>query len=326
MNYKKLLFTKENGSKIIEENLDNLKPDKGQCRIEVLFSGINYKDALGVLDQAKIFKTTPIVPGIDFVGLALGGKYKGQKVIGQGSGFGEHFDGGFSEYIVADENLIFPLPQGLSEKESMVLGTAGFTAALAIERMIINGQTKEKGPILVSGATGGVGSFSIQILDHLGFEAVALTHRPEHTEYLKSLGAKEVLNYEEVVNKNPRPLEKAKWGGVIDNLGGDFLSNIISEVDLWGNIASIGLAKGVELSTTVMPFILRGVSVLGASSANAPIDLRQKIWTKLGAEWKPKKLTELVSDEITLEQVISHSQALLEHKSKVGRTIVNLKK
>ena len=221
---KKLIYDKASQKLALSFFDEGAKPLKNtEVSVEVFYSSINYKDALGVSGRGSIFKTSPIIPGIDFSGLALTGKYKGQNVIGQGCGFGESFDGGYTQKTFCDESLLVPLPNGLSLKEAMALGTAGFTAALVVHRMLQNGQSKDKGPVLVSGATGGVGAFATQILNQLGFEVHVVTHRMEHEEYLKKLGASEVLDYEKAFSgKEVRALEKSKWGGVVDSLGGEF--------------------------------------------------------------------------------------------------------
>lgn len=323
--YKRLIYKKEIG--LSKENFD--VKDKASTQIEVFYSGINYKDALGVTGSAPIFKKDPIVPGIDFAGVISLGPNKGKKVIAQGEGFGESLDGGYTQVaLVEDESKLVSLPKGLTLKESMILGTAGFTAALAVYRMLKNGQKPEQGPVLVSGATGGVGSFAIQILKKVGFEVHALTHRMQFEGVLLNLGADRVLSYKQSFSsdKKVRPLEKSLWAGVIDNLGGDFLSQVIPQVKLWGNIASIGLAMDAKIETTVMPFILRGVSLLGVSSANSPHHVREEVWNKLSKEWKPQHMESLVDSEVSLFEVLSESKKLLEHKSKKGRIIVDLKK
>jgi NADPH2:quinone reductase len=299
--------------------------DTTDAHIEVHYSGINYKDALGVTGRGPIFKTTPIVPGIDFSGKALKGKFKGKYVIAQGSGFGESFDGGYTTHSFCDDEHLIELPDGLSPKESMTLGTAGFTAALAVHRMLSNNLKSSDGPVLVSGATGGVGSFAIQILKKLGFEVHALTHRLEHKDYLNSLGSDEVFEPDELFKEKAKPLEKATWAGVVDNLGGDFLSSVLPRIKPWGVLSSIGIAKGSKLETTVMPFILRGVSLLGASSTNCPMDLRKELWSNLASDWKPSKITELIASEVNLEEVLDSSHKILDHKSQPGRVLVNLK-
>ncbi len=316
---KKIVFDKSNGLEVVECEVSN-------PHVEIHYSGINYKDALGVTGKGPIFKVNPIVPGIDFSGVALKGKYKGLNVIAQGCGFGESFDGGYTQYAEIDDEYLIPLPEGLSLKEAMVLGTAGFTAALAVYRMLHNGLTPDKGAVLVSGSTGGVGGFTIQILSKLGFHVEALTHRPEYESYLKDLGASKVLSAKEVYDYKTRPLEKARWAGVVDNLGGEFLESVLPQVAPWGVVSSIGLAKGAGFKATVMPFILRGVSLLGASSTHCPMALRKELWSKLATDWKPLKIEELVHKEVSLEEVLDSSHKILDHKSVTGRILVNLKK
>jgi len=324
MTYKKLEYNKTT-KKLNTVNFDKPEPQQGQALVEVFYSCINYKDALGVTGKGAIFKTSPIVPGIDFSGTALTGKFKGKTVIGQGLGFGESFDGGYTELVCCDEELLIPLDDGLSAKEAMAIGTAGFTAALAAHRMIQNGQTKDKGPILVSGATGGVGGFAVQIFKNLGYEVQVVTNRMKFKDYLKDLGADEVLAYDEHFDKKTKALESVKWGGAIDNLGGEFLERVLPQIELWGNVASIGLAKNHAVATTVMPFILRGVSILGASSANCPMELRVQLWKKLAKEWKPKKILDLISEEVALEEVLDVSHKILDHKASAGRILINMK-
>jgi NADPH2:quinone reductase len=324
MTYKKLAFDKST-KKLDLIRFDQPKAGSGQVLVEVFYSCINYKDALGVTGRGAIFKKSPIVPGIDFSGTALDGKHKGKTVVGQGMGFGENFDGGYSQLVCCDEELLIPLSDGLSAKEAMALGTAGFTAALAAHRMLINGQTKDKGPILINGATGGVGGFAVQIFKKLGYEVHAVTNRMQFEEHLKDLGADKVLDYQKIFDEKPKALESAQWGGAVDNLGGDFLEKVLPKIELWGNVASIGLAKNHKFSTTVMPFILRGVSILGASSSNCPMELRKELWKKLALEWKPVKLTGLITEEVSLEEVLDVSHKILDHKASAGRVLVNIK-
>ncbi len=317
MKYKKLVYT----NKI----LSLIKSEIESPRVKIKYSGINYKDALGVTGRSPIFKIDPIVPGIDFSGFALKGKYKGQTVIAQGCGFGETFDGGYTQLSSCADECLMPLPEGLNLKEAMVLGTAGFTAALAIHQMLEKGLLPDMGPVLVSGATGGVGGFAIQILDKLGFEVTALTHRMEHEDYLLSLGVKKVISFkEEVQFKSLKPLKKARWAGVIDNLGGEFLEKVLSQVAPWGSVSSIGLVKGSNFNASVMPFILRGVSILGVSSTHCPMSLRKNIWSKLSSDWKPLKIIELIHQEVGLEEVLDSSHKILDHKAVTGRFLINL--
>ena len=340
---KSLIFSKNSGLKIKESTLEDLVPrqgqeqqgqeqgqkQQGQALVEVYYSGINYKDALGVCGKAPIFKKDPIVPGIDMAGVALTGVYKGQEIIAQGCSLGEVFDGGYTQKALVDESLLIPRPEGLSLKESMTLGTAGFTAALAYYRMKQNGQTPDKGPILVSGATGGVGGFAVQIFSQNGYEVCVVTHRKGFKDKLMGLGANNVFMYDELFPKlsskqRSKPLEKIKWGGVIDNLGGGFLESVLPQVSLWGNVCSIGLAKGGDFNTSVMPFILRGVSLLGVSSNNCTMDIRKDLWKGLGGHLKPQSLLDQIHSEVTLEGVLEASKKILDHKSQ-GRVLVDVK-
>ncbi len=239
-------------------------------------------------------------------------------------GLGESYDGGYSEVLRLHADSVVPLPKGLTMRESMILGTAGFTAALALSRMETNGQTPAKGPILITGASGGVGSFSVQLFAQKGYEVVAVSGKHEAIKYLKDLGAKQVIPPSELA-LGPRPLEKARFGGAVDNVGGKLLAQMLAHVDLWGNVASIGLAESANLDTTVMPFILRGVSLLGASSNNTPMPLRHEIWQKLGAEWKPKFLEQIVARTIELKDLMQAFDDLL-HRKVHGRILVQIRR
>lgn len=306
------------------KSLSDLNLDLGQVIIKSTYSGINYKDALGVTFSAPIFKANEIIPGIDSAGYVYASKSKkfkeGDLVLSHGMGLGESFNGGFSEFVVIPEDHVLKVPKGLSDQDCMVLGTSGFTAALAIERMIANGQTCSMGPILVSGASGGVGQFAIQILNQLGFLVEAVTSKSENVKYLEKIGAHYVSLLHEHLGP-VKPLEKAVYGGAIDNLGGPFLESILPKIELWGNVASIGLALNSEFKTSVMPFILRGVSLLGASSNNCSFDLRVKLWQKLSSEWKPKFLSETLTEVIPLDRVTQVSKKLIQ-QNHIGKTII----
>lgn len=325
MKYKCLVVDQDQKKCEIKERTLSLQSLEDQrVVIKSHYSGINYKDALGVTFTSPIYKKSVIVPGIDVAGEVIKSSTKnfkvGDLVLINGMGLGESMDGGFSEIVTVSDDMVVPLPKGLTLEEAMALGTSGFTAALAIHRMLANGQTFEHGPILVSGATGGVGQFAIQILNQLGFLVEAVTSREQHIPHLENLGAHHVSLLSEHL-QNVRPLEGVVWGGAIDNLGGEFLSNIIPKIQLWGNVSSIGLALGPQLETTVMPLILRGVSLLGASSNNCSLDLRQQLWTTLGADWKPKYLHETITATVSLRDIIDVSSSLIDH-THVGKTVV----
>ncbi len=312
-------------AKLQQVTLDELT--SGDVVIESNYSSINFKDALCTTGRGRILKKFPLNAGIDVAGHVLESKdsrFKpGQKVLINGMGIGESYDGGYSEIVRAPGDSVVALPEGLTLKESMILGTAGFTAALARLRMEINGQTPDKGPILVTGASGGVGSFAVQIFAQGGYDVHAVSGKHEAIKYLKALGAKEVLAPEQL-ELGTRPLEKARYGGAVDNVGGKLLSQILANVQLWGNVASIGLAESHELHTTVMPFILRGVSLLGTSSNNTPMQLRKDIWRKLGAEWKPKNLDQILTRTVGLKDLMLACEDLM-HRRVHGRILVEIR-
>lgn len=296
----------------------------GEVVIRVRYSGVNFKDALAGSGEGPILKRFPLNGGIDAAGVvesSTDSRFQaGQEVLVNGCGLGENFDGGYAEKLRVSADSIVPKPDGVTLQETMLIGTAGFTAALAIHRMEVNGQTPKKGPILVTGATGGVGSFAVQILSQKGYEVIAVSGKPSALVYLKELGAKHVIAPDKL-ELGSRSLESVKFGGVIDNVGGEILAKAIAHTQLWGNVASIGLAASAELKTTVMPFILRGVSLLGVSSNNCPQDLRIQIWNRLGAEWKPRSLEKVLAKTISLDDLPQAFQDLLQRKV-TGRMVV----
>lgn len=298
----------------------------GNVVVKVHYTGINYKDALAITGKGKILRQLPLVPGIDLSGEVVQSSSldfaPGDRVLTNGCNMGEKFCGGFAEYArVSSDNLI-KIPPEMSTREAMILGTAGFTAALAIHQMEVNGLTPAKGVVLVTGATGGVGSLALSLLNQLGYETEAWTRRKEHSEWLELCGAGKVT-ITDGWNFKTRPLESVSWSGAIDNVGGEVLSYILPRVDLWGSVASIGMAKSDKLSTTVFPFILRGVNILGVSSNNCPFSLRKEIWQKLAGAMKPKNLEHICTREIGLDQVVAEAQTVFEGKH-LGRVLVNI--
>lgn len=323
----KAIYAEKDKKPVIKEiDLGELKP--GYVRLQAYYSSLNYKDALGVTGKGKIFRSYPIVPGIDVSGEVIDSNFDsikiGDKVLATGCGLGENISGGYSQYVDIPGEFVIIIPENLCRQKSMILGTAGFTAGLAIQRLKENGMSKEKGPVLVTGATGGVGTIAINILSKLGYEVWGVTGRSQHKEFLAGLGAKRVLSVDEL-ELGEKPLGKAQFGFVIDNVGGDLLSKIIPHVNLWGSVASIGLAGGHKLDTTVMPFILRGVSLIGISSTNCPIVLRKIIWEKLAGEYKPHNLEEIRTHKITLDDVFKYSEKLINRELH-GRTIVKFER
>ena len=296
----------------------------GDVVVRVQWSGINYKDALAVTGRGRIFKRLPLNAGIDAAGTVETSDdprfREGDEVVVNGMGLGESHDGGFAERLRVPGDWIVPLPAGLSLRESMTLGTAGFTAALAIHRMEQLGQRPELGAVAVTGASGGVGSIAVSILRARGYEVVAVSGRPEHHEYLRRIGASEVKTPEQL-ELGTRPLEPARFGGAIDNVGGELLAGLVRHVTPWGQVACIGMAASSDLHTSVFPLILRGVSLLGVTSTNCPMPLRKQVWERLGGELRPPALAEVVSREIPLAEVLEAAPSLIERRS-LGRVLV----
>jgi acrylyl-CoA reductase (NADPH) len=279
----------------------------GEVVIRVAWSGINYKDALAVTGKGRIMKGFPKVAGIDLSGIvesSASPQYKkGDKVLVTGCNIGESLDGGFAEVARVPADAVVALPQGLSLREAMAIGTAGFTAALALRRMLENHQSPAMGPIAVTGPTGGVGSVAIDLFKRAGFSVHAITGKAGAADaYLKALGADAIVS-RQTLEMGGKPLESATWGGAVDNLGGDTLAWLTRTVKPWGNIASIGLAQGFELKTTVMPFILRGVSLLGIHSVECPRPWREELWKRLSTDWKARHFDQIVAREVTLDDL-----------------------
>lgn len=273
----------------------------GEVVIRARWSSINYKDALAATGKGKILRRFPLVGGIDVAGTVESSsdrRYtKGDRVLVTGCGLGEDHDGGYAEFVRAKGDWVIPIPDGLDLKQSMAIGTAGFTAALAIHRMEHNGQRPSNGPIVVTGATGGVGSLAIDMLASRGYEVVAVTGKPDATNYLKRLGASSILLRDEI-EFGSRPMESIQWAGAIDNVGGEMLTWLTRTTGWWGNIASIGLAGSHELNTTVMPFILRGVNLLGINSMATPRRLRLQVWKRLASDLKPRRLSVIAGEVV----------------------------
>lgn len=312
-------------SKLEQISIDDLSA--GEVVIRVAYSSVNYKDSLAVTGKGRIMKGFPKVAGIDLSGTvesSSDARYKaGDQVLVTGCNIGEALDGGFAEKARVPASAVVALPSGLSLREAMAIGTAGFTAALALRRMLENHQTPEMGPIAVTGPTGGVGSIAIDLFKRAGFTVHAVTGKAGTAdEYLKALGADEVISRQSL-EMGKKPLEAGLWGGAVDNLGGETLAWLTRTVKPWGNIASIGLAQSHELATTVMPFILRGVSLLGIHSVECPRTWREDIWKHLASDWKPSHLDRIVTREITLEQLPDYCAEVIAGKV-TGRGIVRV--
>lgn len=305
--------------------LDQLTP--GEVVIRVAYSCLNFKDALAVTGKSRIMRTMPRVAGIDLSGTVESSSdpaYKpGDAVLVTGCNLGELLDGGLAEFARVPADAVVPLPQGLSLFEAMALGTAGFTAGLGVKRMLENHQKPSMGPIVVTGPTGGVGSIAIQLFKRNGFEVIALTGKKAAAEdYLRKLGADQIED-RSTLDLGKKPLEAARFGGALDNLGGEALAGLMRNIRQWGTIASIGLAQSHEFSASVMPLILRGVSLLGINSVEVPREWRLDVWNKLAGDWKPKNLSDIVRRTITLDEVPAACEELMA-SSVQGRYVVKI--
>lgn len=305
-------------------SLDDLAP--GDVLVRVTHSGINYKDALAATGAGKILRRYPLVGGIDFAGVvesSTDARFRpGEEVLVTGCGLSETHDGGYAEYARVPGEWVIAMPKGLDARAAMSLGTAGFTAALAIHLMERNEQAPGAGPIAVTGASGGVGSIAIDMLAGRGYEVLAVSGKAHATEYLHSLGAARVLARDEI-DYGTRPLEAPQFGGAIDSVGGKTLAWLTRTVGIRGNIASIGLAGGAELATTVMPFILRGVNLLGINSAVTPRELRLAVWARIATDLAPRHLARIVTRTVAFAD-LPGAFAPLMAGSMLGRTLVEI--
>ena len=305
-------------------DVDALTP--GDVVIRVRYSSINYKDALAATGAGRILRKYPLNGGIDLSGEVLAStdaRYQpGQQVLVTGCSLSETVDGGYAEVARIAGDSVIALPQGIDLQQAMALGTAGFTAALAIHRMEHNGQAPARGPIVVTGATGGVGSIAVDLLAGRGYEVVAVSGKPGADDYLKSLGAARILRRQEI-DTGKRPMEAAQFAGAIDNVGGELLTWLTRTVDFWGNIASIGLAGSPKLETTVLPFILRGINLLGINSSATPRNVRLEVWKRLASDLRPRHFDKLVTRTIGFDELPAAFDDYIKGRV-VGRTVVKI--
>ena len=304
--------------------VDALSP--GEVLVKVAWSSCNYKDALAGTGEGKILRRSPLNGGIDLAGHVVRSTdprlREGDPVLCTGCGLSETRDGGYAEYARLESTWTIPLPAGLDLREAMALGTAGFTAALSLYRMQANGQTPDMGPIVVTGATGGVGMLAIDILTRAGYEAHAISGKPGQFDLLKEIGARQCISRKDLW-WGQRPLEASRWAGAVDSVGGEMLGGLTRVIHPYGNIASCGLAGGHELHTTVMPFIIRGVSVLGIASAGTALPIRRLLWEHLASDWKPAHLERIVCGEAGLDDLPGVFARMLAGGS-LGRTLVRV--
>jgi acrylyl-CoA reductase (NADPH) len=311
-------------SRLEEISLDDL--NDGEVVIRAAYSDVNYKDALAATGKGKIMHRFPMVGGIDVSGTVVSSadpRFKeGDEVLVAGSALSEDYDGGYSEYVRVLADSVVPLPEGMDLREAMCHGTAGFTAGIAVELMERNGQHPEHGPILVTGATGGVGSIAIGMLAGLGYQVTAYTGKKESEEFLRAIGASEILLRGET-DLGTRPLERAIWGGAVDNLGGEVLEWLTRTVKPLGNICAVGLAASIRLNTTVMPFILRGVNLLGTNSLYYTPEFRTKVWNRIASDLRPEHMDRIVTREVSLDALPGVFDEYIAG-GVTGRTIVNI--
>ena len=306
-------------SKVVERSLEDLP--EGDVLIKVLFSSLNYKDALSASGNKGVSRNYPHSPGIDAAGIVEESNSDeftaGDEVIVTGYDLGMNTSGGFSEYIRVPKEWIIKKPDNLELEESMAYGTAGLTAGLCVRKILISGIKPDDGEVFVTGATGGVGIVAVMLLAKLGFDVVAITGKDTETDLLKSLGAKEVINRSEFEGEMKSPLAKPRWAGGVDAVGSDILSNLISATHQRAAIACCGMVGGVNLNTSIFPFILRGLSLLGIDSAETLIDVKKEIWNNFASDWKLEKINDQIKD-VGLEELSSEIEKILNGKQ-VGR-------
>jgi len=322
-------FRIHNDNRVHRAGIENIALDdlaSGEIVIKAAYSSINYKDALAGTGEGKILRRFPLVGGIDVAGHVVAStdpKFRqGDAVLCTGAGLSETRDGGYSEYVRLEAANTVALPNGLDLREAMIIGTAGFTAGLALLRMQENHQSPDMGPIVVTGATGGVGMLAIDILARAGYAVHAISGKPEHGDFLTALGAEKVISRKEL-QLGTRPLENALWAGAIDTVGGDMLAGLTRTILPYGNIAVCGLAGGHGLATTVMPMILRGVSLLGIATTSPLHAQREQVWQRLASDWKPAHLDTICTRTVGLEELPQVFPGMLAGGS-FGRTLVRL--
>ncbi|MGF1726510.1 MDR family oxidoreductase [Photobacterium nomapromontoriensis] len=325
--FKALVLNQEDKKTIVSiEQLDESQLPEGEVLIDVDYSSLNYKDGLAITGKGRIVRQFPMVPGIDLTGTvaeSADARYHvGDKVVLTGWGVGEGHWGGMAEKARLKADWLVPLPSNLNGKQTMMIGTAGITAMLCVQALVDAGVKPESGEVLVTGASGGVGSVAVTLLSQLGYNVVAVTGRiAENGELLKSLGATRVIERSEFAEP-ARPLDKQLWAGAIDTVGSNMLARVLSQVDYDGAVAACGLAGGFDLPTTVMPFILRNVKLLGIDSVMCPFEKRQHAWQRLG-ELLPTSYFEQACREVSLEEIAECAEAITNGQI-TGRVVIKL--
>ncbi|MBK7726454.1 MAG: oxidoreductase [Dehalococcoidia bacterium] len=328
MGYRAIVVDKQgDGIAVATRELSEADLPAGEVTIKVEWSSINYKDGLALSPTGRVIRSYPMVPGVDLAGTVLesaDGRFaKGDKVVVTGYDVGVAHPGGFAELARIPADWVMPLPAGLTTKEAMALGTAGFTAALSVEALEHNGLRPDQGTVLVTGSTGGVGSTAVNMLAQLGYTVAGSTGKASEHDFLRAIGATEILTREEVSAESNRPMEGERWAAAVDPVGGATTAYLIRSVKYGGGIALSGLAGGTTVPTTVFPFILRGVNLLGIDSVFCPLPKRQRVWARMGKDLKPKGLIESIAVETDLDGVATVCAEILQGKVK-GRTLVRL--
>lgn len=325
--FKALVLDEVNNQKKLEiKSFSKKDLHEGEVTVKVQYSSVNFKDGI-VGIHGQFVNKFPLIPGIDLAGTVIESKdlrFKtGDPVIVTSYELGTGHHGGYSEIARVPAKWVVPLPEGLTLRESMILGTAGFTAGLSVQRLEASGLKPEQGPVLVTGATGGVGSIAVDILAGRGYEVVASTGKTNQHKYLEKLGATQIIHRDEVIDSTPQPLREVRWAGAVDPVGGKTLQYILSTLKYGASVATSGLTGGVDVQTTVAPFIGRAVSWLGVDSVQCPMDIREKVWQRLATDLKPRNLNEEIVHEISLEELSAVLSSILAGKVR-GRTIVKL--
>jgi acrylyl-CoA reductase (NADPH) len=330
MSYRALMLTENKDGKVegaVTTVTDADLPQDGDVVVDVEYSNLNYKDGMIMNGLGKLVREYPHIPGVDMAGAVVSSeddRYKpGDQVIVTGWRFGEIWWGGYAERVRVKADWIVPLPKGVTSREAMILGTAGITAVQAIMRLEDQGLAPEKGEVLVTGAAGGVGSLAVAMLANRGYKVAAVTGRPEAAKYLTSLGAAKIVPREDLSEPAGRPMESAIWAGCIDNVGGSTLSRVIGQMAYGGSIASIGNTAGIKLETTVLPFLLRAVNILGIDSVMASYEQRIVYWDN-AVKWMPMDRIDHIVSEAKLEDMIGHAGAILKGQIQ-GRVLVTPK-
>ncbi len=325
------LLVRENPNGTFSRNIERVTRDvlsPGEVVIRVRYSSLNYKDGLSATGNKGVSKNYPHIPGVDAAGVVVESSNPdfapGDEVVAHGYEIGAHAKGGFSELLRVPAEWILKKPSSLSLRECMIYGSAGFTAGLALHQLLHHGLAPDQGPTIVTGSTGGVGSFAVALLAQAGFHVVAATGKMDDEDFLTALGAKEVVHRDSLLDASGRGLLQGKWAGGVDNVGGDMLDSIIRQTKLFGAIACTGNIRSGELHTSIYPFILRGVSLIGINSAFVPMPVRKGIWKRLGSDWKPRNLEAFV-ETVPLRDLSPHIDRILRGGVK-GRVLIEISK